>query len=90
MECGGDGGDGANCPGCQGRGRMELTGCPWLQVPADVWQALEAATRAKKGCWPISGGWLEQTRKCLDAVELAQAEENRAKANQRRKDEDGE
>lgn len=65
----------SRCPGCRGRGTIEITGCPWEQITPDVLEALAAARRIEKGCWPVAGGWLDQTQKCLDAIELIEDEQ---------------
>ncbi len=71
--CGGDGGDEASCAACAGRGKETFTGCPWAAITPDVRMALEAAKQERRGNWPVAGGWLQQTRKCLDAIELIRA-----------------
>ena len=61
-------------------------GCPWrLDMDAtDVRMALVAAKRAKAGIWPVAGGWLDQTQKCLEAVEFIESEQAIWKADQQR------
>lgn len=46
-----------------------MTGCPKQQVTADVWAALQAQSQAALGCWPVAGGWMEQTQSCVSAVQ---------------------
>lgn len=52
---------------------MQITGCPREQTP-DIRAALDAYIRSERGVWPIAGGWLDQTQKCLDAVEMIRDE----------------
>lgn len=37
-------------------------------MSADVWAAYEAADLAKRGLWPVAGGWLDQTAIGLAAI----------------------
>ncbi len=77
-ECGGDGGFEAGCRECQGRGQVALTGCPFAQVPADVWRAIDGWRRSKdRQGWPVAGGWLEQSAIFLEAVDLIGHEDAR-------------
>lgn len=50
------------------------TSCPYV-ASAGVELAFVAARRAKQGIWPVAGGWLNQTQKCLDAVEYVELQE---------------
>lgn len=49
--------------------------CPGLYVTRDVTLAIYAARQAEQGRWPVAGGWLDQTQKCLDAIEYIRREE---------------
>jgi len=37
-------------------------------ITADVWQAIEAEKLARRGSWPVAGGWLDQTKVLLEAI----------------------
>ncbi len=54
---------------------FEVTRCPSTFVTGDVTRAMYAARQAELGLWPIGGGWLDQTQKCLDVVEFIRGEE---------------
>ena len=80
ITCNGSGGydvhqDG--CPDCKGLGRVPFAGCPWRQITPDVDLALFAARQAKLGQWPVAGGWLNQTKHCLEAVEIIERDRAR-------------
>lgn len=62
VECGG-----AGCRACTG-GYMTWTGCPRQLVRAGAWDIVEAADLARRGTWPLAGGWLDQTETCVDGV----------------------
>jgi hypothetical protein len=51
-----------------------VVGCP-SRTTRDVLLAMAAAEREEKGQWPAAGGWLDQTQKCLDAVDFIQREQ---------------
>ncbi len=76
------------CSECNGLGHVDLTGCPYRMVTADVWRAVQAAEYAAPpmSSWPVSGGWLDQTAIGLEAIELIQTEKRWWK---RRSDSDG-
>ena len=58
-----------NCGRCCGRGRVTATE---HDLPdAASWQAVAAAGRARRGLWPLAGGWLEQSAVGLAAIEVA-------------------
>lgn len=52
-------------------------GCPLLKVDSSAWVFIRAAARAEKHCWPILGGWLEQTQVAMDGIELVWSEQER-------------
>lgn len=56
------------CPACGGRGHTLLTGCPHAVVPPEAFEAFAAADLARRGSWPVAGGWLDQAEPCVDAV----------------------
>lgn len=68
--CGGQDGRREHCQTCEGIGLDVLTRCPLDVIGADAWDALMAADLAEKGTWPVLGGWLEQTQKCIESVRL--------------------
>jgi len=35
---------------------------------------LTAADLADQGCWPVGGGWLDQTQACVNGVRFVQNE----------------
>jgi hypothetical protein len=35
---------------------------------------LTAADLAEEGCWPVAGGWLDQTPSCVNGVRFVQNE----------------
>lgn len=61
---------------------FDVTRCPSLYESGDISRALYAARQAKDGAWPVAGGWLDQTQKCLDAVDFVRADEAEWKARQ--------
>jgi hypothetical protein len=63
------------CDSCGGAGQFEIAGCPHACVSFDVRLAMKAAKRAEAGAWPVAGGWLDQTQKCLDAMEFIESEQ---------------
>lgn len=54
--------------------------CPLEAVPADVWQAIDAADDADRGLLPMPGGTLAQTQAFLQAWRFVRAEVERHKA----------
>lgn len=49
----------------------EIRECPGEYVGSDsraIDDLFTAATYAKQGLWPITGGWLNQTAVCVDGV----------------------
>lgn len=48
-----------------------MTECPLHIVRQETWELLTAADLAKRGSWPVSGGWLEQTMSCVQGVRQA-------------------
>ncbi|MCK4340292.1 MAG: hypothetical protein KAY37_01040 [Phycisphaerae bacterium] len=57
---------GRGCEGCRMEGLVELTAA---DLPDQgTYQALLAAEMAAHGCWPVAGGWLDQTEICVQAV----------------------
>jgi hypothetical protein len=60
---------------CKGEGAERFIGCPCEQIDQGVIDALMAHEQAKFGRWPAAGGWLDQTRHCLEAVRLIESEE---------------
>lgn len=57
------------CPNCRGWGKDVLIGCPKPLIVPGTYQVLRAARLARKGHWPIAGGWLDQANILIDAVE---------------------
>lgn len=51
-----------------------MTRCPADYESLDITQAIYAERQAEHGCWPVAGGWLDQTQKCLDAIDFIKAE----------------
>lgn len=51
-----------------------VIGCPLKLIPGDVWDMLTAADLADQGCWPVGGGWLDQTQACVNGVRFVQNE----------------
>jgi glycine/D-amino acid oxidase-like deaminating enzyme len=45
-----------------------VTGCPLEDLPAVVWDILEAAELMRKGLPPVAGGLLDQARGFVDAA----------------------
>uniref|UniRef100_A0A6M3IJS0 Uncharacterized protein n=1 Tax=viral metagenome TaxID=1070528 RepID=A0A6M3IJS0_9ZZZZ len=62
------------CECCNGVGTFEIIGCPRERLGADMYEALFAAEQADEGMWPCAGGWLDQTRNCIDAVRFIQSD----------------
>lgn len=60
---------------CRDEGVETFVGCPCDLIDQGVADALMAHEQAKFGRWPTAGGWLDQTRHCLDAVRLIDLEE---------------
>lgn len=54
-------------------------------ITPDAWDMIEAAEWADKGQFPLGGGWLLQTRSCIDGIRLVRAEESHYKAKLNRK-----
>ena len=77
-----NGGEGRlTCPDCKGWGKEVLIDCPLKVIPAFAWSALDAAMLAEKGSWPVSGGWLDQSASCVDAVKVVWAETSRIESS---------
>ena len=51
-----------------------VIGCPQLAATHDVRAALKAERFCSEGKWPVAGGWLDQTMKCLEAIEFIEHE----------------
>ncbi len=78
--------DGRGCASCGQRGSHEIVGCPYKLLDSGTHSALLAASLAEKGMWPVSGGWMDQTQSCLDAVLYIWAEQARYKADMAKSD----
>ena len=61
------------CPACKGWGKRRFTSCPMKLVGDQAWDAWAATRRAESNCWPVAGGWLDQSLFCLDAVDVVAA-----------------
>jgi len=72
LECPSCGGRG--CEGCDG-GEWALTSCPREFVDAELWEVIGYAELYRKGCPPVAGGSLDQTRWFVQASRLIWAEE---------------
>jgi hypothetical protein len=64
---------------CEGRGLFEVTQPFAVYETADVLRAMYATRQAEHGCWPVGGGWLDQTQKCLDAIDFINGEKAECK-----------
>jgi hypothetical protein len=62
------------CDECGGAGMFDVDGCPGRWESPDVSLALMAQRRSDAGSWPVAGGWLDQTQKCLDAIDFIRQE----------------
>lgn len=51
-----------------------IVGCPMKHIAGDVWDMLTAADLADDGCWPVAGGWLDQSPSCIAGVRIVQSE----------------
>lgn len=78
--CGGKEPGRRTCPACKGWGRDIVTRCPQLEIPEGCWEMFGAADLAKQGCWPVAGGWLDQTAVCVDGVRILNAERQKHQA----------
>lgn len=74
-DCEGDG-----CKECDDDGEVEVASCPKKLIGNSVYEAMMAADMAKKGCWPVAGGWLDQTHTCIESVQRIWSEEAKCKA----------
>jgi hypothetical protein len=45
-----------------------VTACPHKVIDRAAYDVPMAADLAKRGSWPETGGWLDQTASCLNAV----------------------
>ncbi len=75
--------DGRGCAACDGSGQLMITGCPLEMIAPDAHAAILAADLANKGSWPVAGGWLDQTRSCVEACVTIWAAESRAERQRR-------
>jgi len=63
-ECGGDG-----CLYCRQTGRIYISDCPLVFIPAQTWELIEMAEMyLEHGLPPIAGGQLDQAKGFLDAA----------------------
>lgn len=53
---------GNGCEECKDSGIIEITDCPLVLIPKDVWESIEFADLYEKGLPPIAGGSLDQTK----------------------------
>lgn len=65
-----------------------MTRCPANLVTSDVLLAIEARRRLEQGRWPVGGGWLDQTAKCLEAIEMIERDEADWERERRRREEE--
>ena len=65
------------CEGCGGNGSFELTESADEYVDSGIWQCIQLADLAKKGCLPVVGGSLDQANSFLVACRLVWSEQAR-------------
>lgn len=53
---------GNGCDECNESGIIEITDCPLVLIPKDVWEVIEFADLYEKGLPPIAGGSLDQMK----------------------------
>ncbi len=64
--CGGRGA--AGCPMCGGRGRIDVAGCPRVDVPRNCWDVIAYADLFERGLPPDAGGVLDQAANFVEAA----------------------
>lgn len=67
-------GEKADCKLCGGHGQIDVDD-PAALIDWQVLQALTAADFAKRGSWPVAGGWLDQSASLVEAVQQIWAED---------------
>lgn len=69
-DCGGHG-----CENCN-QGLWRLVGCPKKYIDGSLTQAINFASFAIEGHWPLSGGLLEQSAWFIDLVAMLKSEQS--------------
>lgn len=65
---------------CGDSGQWTPDVCPAQYVTAEIWDALSLSDMARKGCWPLTGGLLDQTRWFIEFCRYAWNEQDAMKA----------
>jgi len=74
MQCTACDGRDENCERCGGWGTEKITDCPRKIIDQQTWRLLQLADFAEKGCFPVSGGVLEQSDSFLSACRMVWSE----------------
>jgi hypothetical protein len=53
---------------------MTITRCPWMEIPVDVIELLDACDTTEHGLPPVSGGRLDQTCSFMQAWKVVRHE----------------
>jgi hypothetical protein len=67
MQCVRCEGHDTKCESCGGHGGIDIDD-PAALLDEEVYDAIDAADLAKRGSWPVAGGWLDQSASLVRAV----------------------
>ena len=58
---------------------LRIDGCPRIYAGDDVFELIEAAELAEKGCWPEGRGWANEPAALVEGVRIVWNEIQRVK-----------